>query len=105
MTRPTKFAHVVYRTRRFAQMLDWYATVLARKLVTVTVYRSQCSTSLDKDGSRYTVTVTNFRNPIGVEYDPQAMLASLRAGAPVASFAARPRGPQSPIRSALAPGG
>jgi catechol-2,3-dioxygenase len=25
--RPTKFAHVVYRTRRFEQMLQWYKTV------------------------------------------------------------------------------
>ncbi len=25
--RPTKFAHVVYRTRRFEQMLHWYETV------------------------------------------------------------------------------
>ncbi len=25
--RPTKFAHVVYRTRRFEQMLQWYETV------------------------------------------------------------------------------
>ena len=25
--RPAKFAHVVYRTRRFKEMLDWYATV------------------------------------------------------------------------------
>ncbi len=24
---PTKFAHIVYRTRRFAEMLDWYAKV------------------------------------------------------------------------------
>lgn len=26
-TRPTKFAHVVYRTRRYEEMLNWYATV------------------------------------------------------------------------------
>ena len=25
--RPTKFAHVVYRTRRFDEMLKWYETV------------------------------------------------------------------------------
>mgnify|MGYP000294717931 CR=1 FL=1 len=24
---PTKFAHIVYRTRRFTEMLDWYSTV------------------------------------------------------------------------------
>jgi catechol-2,3-dioxygenase len=27
IVRPRKFAHVVYRTRRFSQMLDWYKTV------------------------------------------------------------------------------
>lgn len=27
LVRPTKFAHVVYRTRRFAEMLEWYETV------------------------------------------------------------------------------
>lgn len=27
IARPTKFAHIVYRTRRFAEMLEWYSTV------------------------------------------------------------------------------
>lgn len=26
---PTKFAHIVYRTRRFAEMLEWYSTVFS----------------------------------------------------------------------------
>jgi len=30
--RPTKFAHVVYRTRRFEQMLRWYKTVFGAKV-------------------------------------------------------------------------
>ncbi|TAK90011.1 MAG: biphenyl 2,3-dioxygenase [Burkholderiaceae bacterium] len=30
--RPTKFAHVVYRTRRFEQMLRWYQTVFDAKV-------------------------------------------------------------------------
>ncbi len=30
--RPTKFAHVLYRTRRFAQMLRWYETVFDAKV-------------------------------------------------------------------------
>ncbi len=30
--RPTKFAHVVYRTRRFEQMLHWYGTVFGAKV-------------------------------------------------------------------------
>src|SRR5262245_55598997 len=30
--RPTKFAHIVYRTRRFEQMLRWYETVFGAKV-------------------------------------------------------------------------
>jgi catechol-2,3-dioxygenase len=29
---PTKFAHIVYRTRRFEEMLDWYAKVFNAKI-------------------------------------------------------------------------
>lgn len=31
-SRPTKLAHVVYRTRRFEQMLSWYATVFGARV-------------------------------------------------------------------------
>lgn len=30
--RPTKFAHIVYRTRRFEQLLEWYKTVFGAKV-------------------------------------------------------------------------
>jgi len=30
--RPRKFVHVVYRTRRFEQMLRWYAAVFDAKV-------------------------------------------------------------------------
>jgi len=30
--RPVKFAHVVYRTRRFQEMLDWYQAVFDAKV-------------------------------------------------------------------------
>ena len=30
--RPTKFAHVVYRTRRYEQMLEWYTAVFGAKV-------------------------------------------------------------------------
>ena len=30
--RPTKFAHIVYRTRRFERMLQWYETVFGAKV-------------------------------------------------------------------------
>lgn len=32
MKRPYKFAHVVYRTRQYAKMIDWYRTVFDAKL-------------------------------------------------------------------------
>ena len=32
MVSPTKLAHVVYRTHRFAEMIDWYTTVLEAKV-------------------------------------------------------------------------
>ncbi|MBL8208008.1 MAG: VOC family protein [Blastocatellia bacterium] len=32
MTKPTKFAHIVYRTRRFGQMLEWYKTVFGAQV-------------------------------------------------------------------------
>ena len=30
--RPERFVHVVYRTRRFETMLDWYSTVFDAKV-------------------------------------------------------------------------
>ena len=32
IARPSKFAHVVYRTRRFEEMLRWYQTVFGAKV-------------------------------------------------------------------------
>jgi catechol 2,3-dioxygenase-like lactoylglutathione lyase family enzyme len=32
LARPIKFAHVVYRTRRFEEMLEWYRTVFGAKV-------------------------------------------------------------------------
>jgi catechol-2,3-dioxygenase len=33
MAKPVKFAHVVYQTRRFEEMLDWYQTVFEANVV------------------------------------------------------------------------
>jgi catechol-2,3-dioxygenase len=33
MAKPTKFAHVVYQTRRFDEMLDWYQKVFEARVV------------------------------------------------------------------------
>lgn len=32
IAQPTKFAHIVYRTRRFQEMLNWYATVFGARI-------------------------------------------------------------------------
>jgi hypothetical protein len=43
-------------------------------------------------------------NPIGVEYDPEKILAKLRAGTPGSAFLRRQADlPVSPIRGAIAP--
>lgn len=43
-------------------------------------------------------------NPIGVEYDPEEVLAKVRAGTPGSAFLARQSDlPVSPIRGALTP--
>jgi len=45
-------------------------------------------------------------NPIGVEYDPEDILARIRAGTPGSAFLRRPTDlPVSPIRGALVPTG
>ena len=32
LARPIKFAHVVYRTRRYQEMIRWYQTVFEAKV-------------------------------------------------------------------------
>ena len=34
IAKPAKLAHVVYRTRRFSEMIDWYKTVFGAKVHT-----------------------------------------------------------------------
>ncbi len=185
--RPAKFVHVVYHTRRFEQMLQWYKIVFGAKVqyqnpalafltyddehhrfafanmavlhpegtdtntlgvigvdhvaytyaslrdlfetyaklkerailpywcihhgVTVSMYYA------DPDGNQMEFQVDSFgtndetnaymrgphfsANPIGVEYDPDAWLAHLRAGVPASEFLARRIDePISPIRGA-----
>ena len=187
--RPSRFVHVVYRTRRFEEMLQWYRTVFDAKVqhqnpvlafltyddehhrfafvnlavvdpdgretdkrgivgvdhlaytyasldalftnyeqlkaagiepywcvhhgVTVSMYYA------DPDGNQMELQVDAFAsseeanrymrgphfeaNPIGVEYDPDEMVARLRAGMPGSAFLQRPSDlPISPIRGALA---
>ena len=186
--RPQKFVHVVYRTRRFEQMLRWYSAVFDANVqhqnpalafltyddehhrfafvnlavlqpdgtetdhqgvigvdhvaytyaslddlfanyeqlramdirpywcvhhgITVSMYYA------DPDGNQMEFQVDSFgsndeanaymegphfsANPIGVEYDPDAWLAKLRAGTPASEFLMRQTDePVSPVRGAV----
>lgn len=120
--RPTKFAHVVYRTRRFEQMLHWYETVRHRDTVMDTPVRTDSLflelRYADPDGNQMEFQVDSYSssedanafinahfgaNPLGVEYDPEDWLARLRAGAPVSDFLVRQvHEPVSPLRGSIA---
>ena len=186
--KPARFVHVVYRTRRFKEMLRWYETVFDAKVqyqdpalafltydeehhrfafanlevlqpngpigprtdavgvdhvaytyaslgdllenyrqlkfagvtpywcvhhgITVSMYYA------DPDGNQMEFQVDAYAsadeanafmhsdrfgvNPIGVEYDPEAWLAEIVAGAPVAGFLARKADlPVAPVRGAM----
>lgn len=189
MSKPVKFAHVVYRTRRFEEMLRWYRIVFEAEAqyrdaalafltyddehhrfafanldvlapggdkpqhpstatvehvaytyasledlvanyerlkragiepywaihhgVTISLYYA------DPDGNQMEFQVDCFAtaaeanaymrspawadNPLGVEFDPEAIARDLRQGSPPEAWMQRPAGPISPIRSALNP--
>ena len=65
----------------------------------------------DNDDANAFISRVFAINPVGVDYDPEAWLADLRSGAPIADLLARKSDlPVSPIRTAVvtvftAPGG
>jgi len=187
--RPQKFAHVVYRTRRLEEMLDWYQFVFGARVqyqnpalafltyddehhrfalvdldvlqpdasedegrglvgvdhvaytyasledlfeiyeqlktkdikpywcvhhgMTVSMYYAdpdgnQMEFQVDafdssEEASEFMCGPVNAENPVGVEYDPEAWLAQIRAGKPASDFLVRrDHEPVSPIRGVLA---
>jgi catechol 2,3-dioxygenase-like lactoylglutathione lyase family enzyme len=185
MARPSKFAHVVYSTRRFEEMIDWYQKVFEAKVVYqnpllafltyddehhrfafanlsafspdsvevkardkagvnhvaytyanlgdllgtyerlklmgITPYwRIHHGVTLscyyqDPDGNRmefqvdacpveeanaYMQSDAFAANPVGVEIDPEELLAKYRSGVPEQKLLAMPQGPVSPIPEA-----
>ena len=74
--RPSKFAHVVYRTRRFDDMLAWYSTVFAARVQ----YQDPALAFLTYDDEHHRFAVINMdlvdpdgggpddRGPIGVDH-------------------------------------
>ena len=108
MAKPAKFAHIVYRTRRFEEMVGWYARVFEARVQ----YRNRPTLSLyykDPDGNRIEFQVDCFAtadeanaymqgdafaaNPIGVNFDADELVEQFRKGVPERQLLARPEGP------------
>ena len=56
IARPTKFAHVVYRTRRFLEMLKWYQTVFDANVQ----YENQALAFLTYDEEHHRFAIANM---------------------------------------------
>jgi catechol 2,3-dioxygenase-like lactoylglutathione lyase family enzyme len=72
MTKPTKFAHVVYRSRRFEQMLQWYETVFGARVQ----YRDPGLAFLTYDDEHHRFAFVNMGvfQPDGVETERQGAI-------------------------------
>ena len=97
MAKPSKFAHVVYSTRRFEEMIDWYQRVFEAKVV----YQNPVFAFLTYDDEHAYMQADAFAaNPAGVEINPEALLAQYRSGVSEQQLLAQPEGPISPIPDA-----
>lgn len=69
---PTKFAHVVYRTRRFKEMLSWYETVFDAKVQ----YQNPALAFLtyDDEHHRFALADLSLLQPDGTETDRQGLI-------------------------------
>lgn len=65
MAKPVKFAHVVYQTRRFEEMIDWYQKVFEAKVV----YQNPALAFLTYDDEHHRFAFANMAafKPDGVE--------------------------------------
>ena len=70
--RPAKFVHVVYRTRRFEQMLRWYQTVFDAKVQ----HQNPALAFLTYDGEHHRFAFANLEilQPGGTEADRRGMI-------------------------------
>jgi catechol-2,3-dioxygenase len=70
--RPTKFAHVVYRTRRFEQMVHWYETVFDAEVQ----YQNPVLAFLTYDGEHHRFAFINLAllQPDGTETERHGMI-------------------------------
>lgn len=59
MTAPSKFAHIVYRTHRFGEMIDWYTRVFEAKIR----YRDKRFAFLSYDDEHHRMAFVNLGPP------------------------------------------
>ncbi len=110
--------HVAYTYRNVRDLLDTYVRLKQARIQPYWPVHHGTTLSLyytDPDGNRMEFQVdcgtveeasalmrtpTYAENPVGVMYDPEALLARLEAGEPEASLLAMPPGAPSPIPAA-----
>ena len=70
MARPSKFAHIVYRTRRFDDMVDWYEKVFEARVQ----YRNPALAFLTYDDEHHRFAFANLSvlDPAGAASDSRA---------------------------------
>lgn len=82
--RPTKVAHVVYRTRRFEEMLRWYETVFSARIQ----YQNPALAFLTFDDEHHRFALVNMSvfQPDGTEADRQGAIGVDHLGYSYASL-------------------
>ena len=70
--RPTKLAHIVYRTRRFEQMLEWYKTVFDARIQ----YQNPALAFMTYDDEHHRLLLADMAilQPDGVEKDNKSAI-------------------------------
>jgi catechol-2,3-dioxygenase len=108
--------HVAYTFDGLGSLLDLYVDMRDRDILPFWCTNHGPTTSIyyrDPDGNQLEMQVDNFptveeatrwmagpkfaENPIGVDFDPDELLAKYRAGVPVEQLLVRPDGEPSPI--------
>lgn len=82
--RPTKFAHIVYRTRRYGEMLRWYETVFNARIQ----YENPALAFLTFDDEHHRFAFVNMAvfQPDGTETDRQGAIGVDHVGYTYASL-------------------
>ena len=70
MTAPSKFAHIVYRTHRFEEMIDWYTRVFEA----VTRYRDERFAFLSYDDEHHRMALVNLGPPPPDQPKPKVLV-------------------------------